>query len=60
MDAEIKRMQENDTDFFEQVAGAALATLRKMYGDSLSQVDVRRVVEHLTGFAKEHLKENAC
>lgn len=56
MDSEIKLLQE-ESDFYARVAGEALATLRKMYGDTLDQKDVARVCEYLTGFATEKLQK---
>jgi hypothetical protein len=53
MDEEIKLLQ-GDSDFYAHLAGNTLAALRKMYND-LDQQDVTRVVEYLTGFAKEFL-----
>lgn len=43
----IKEMQDNSNDFFDQVAGEALDRLHKMYGKSLSQRDINRVIEQL-------------
>lgn len=43
----IEEMKGNHNDFYEVVAGQALDTLFKMYGDSLNQVDLNRVIRAL-------------